>query len=661
MGRFAGGKLRESLVSASAGKMSNHPVIRRRHAKTMRRRDGLIRFAKDNTSQNGEDGIIERIFQLIPGNNAKIRWCVDVGAWDGEHLSNTHSLLVSPTAGSKRWKGVLIEADKVRFEQLEALHEPLENITLCRQVSSAKDDPNALVSILKPISCLPSDFDFLCIDIDGSDYWALYDLLNDGGFHPQVICIEFNPTMPDDLIYIPSRNDSIRHGASLSALVELAGGFGYVLIETTLYNGFFVQQSLYSAYFSKEVPDTSIEALHEITMGTSLYQLYDGTLKLWGCKKLLWHRIPMDESKMQVLSSDQRVFPFAPETTECFDSSSVIDLSSYCKRDIVDNALRRQYSMAILEKLKEDGFCLVRGLGISQEHCERVLSLTNAFLNQANEDVRRSCLAKDRARRGYSPMNVENFASLIGEKGPNDLVRKFRVGPLEVSDSSKNSLLQPNVWPTADVWDATNAYSFRSAVECFYKEACTASQRIVEAICDGLLTNYPDLERSLKPLRESESHTSILTLLGYRVGSRHKGKNKGPLVAPHTDVGVITMLLFDSGNSATLQRSDGEGGWVDVRLPMSVPDDPIFVVNIADCFSFLCEGKLPSTLHRVVARHGTVPRNCCALFVGLDPEAELEVNGSNMTYEEWRKERIARAQRLLRGENVETPDLTHSK
>ena len=51
--------------------------------------------------------------------------------------------------------------------------------------------------------------------------WVLRDVL-DHDFAPRVICIEYNPTMPDDLIYIPPRDDSVRHGASLSALVELA-------------------------------------------------------------------------------------------------------------------------------------------------------------------------------------------------------------------------------------------------------------------------------------------------------------------------------------------------------------------------------------------------------------------------------------------------------
>ena len=60
-------------------------------------------------------------------------------------------------------------------------------------------------------------------------------------------------------------------------------------------------------------------------------------------------------------------------------------------------------------------------------------------------------------------MSTENFASLIGEHGPNDLVKKYRIGPSMMSCDEKNesdttlpqhptksSLHQPNVWPTAN-------------------------------------------------------------------------------------------------------------------------------------------------------------------------------------------------------------------
>jgi isopenicillin N synthase-like dioxygenase len=198
----------------------------------------------------------------------------------------------------------------------------------------------------------------------------------------------------------------------------------------------------------------------------------------------------------------------------------------------------------------------------------------------------------------------------------------------------------------------------------------------VKALCDALRHSQPELVSSLTALGSIEeekgsiAHTSILTLLGYCKGTRHKDTGKTfnkkkrmhPLVAAHTDVGVITMLLFDGGDCAALERKDNVSGsgiqgdsaddvsWAKVLLPSTVSADPIFVVNIGDCLSDLSQGYLPSTLHRVVADRGSVPRNCLALFVGLDPNQTLTLHGGDtMTYEEWRKRRIATAQRVLKG------------
>jgi len=443
-------------------------------------------------------------------------------------------------------------------------------------------------------------------------------------------------------------------------------------------------------------------------MGTHIYQLYDGTIKLHGCKKLLWHRVAMDERKIQVLKPEQRIFPFAPPPLTIENDKalreSAVDMKPYCSSGNNNNSNndnanddrtatlaedKQACAAALMEQLKAHGFALVRGTGISSQQCRDALHATKSFLQDADESVRRSCLAKDRARRGYSPMCTENFASLIGQQGPNDLVRKFRVGPVmndttgsessenaidvalsSSSPSSSSSLLQPNAWPNDEVWNTHDASTFRSSVEAYYEQSCAASHAIVQAICDGIAADQPHLAEYVKGLsmKESIDHTSILTLLGYRIGTRHKRKQKEPLVAPHTDVGVITMLLFDGGDCATLQRADSTAAdtvrtddsqgkststnWVDVDLPSVISDDPVFVVNIGDCLSELSNGSLPSTLHQVVPLEGAVPRNCLALFVGLDPNETLSLpNGEHMTYEEWRKRRIRRAQDVLRLHN----------
>jgi isopenicillin N synthase-like dioxygenase len=461
-------------------------------------------------------------------------------------------------------------------------------------------------------------------------------------------------------------------GASLAAIVELAQCNNYVLVETTLFNAFLVRNVCFDTCLADEVPDTSIEALHDCkSMSTTIYQLYDGTLKLWGCKKLLWHRLPIDETKIQILADEQRCFPFAPPNNahdSKFDSSNVVDLSCYCQPQRLAlespaamNAHRNACAKSLMKQLQETGFCLVQGTGLSKSICQDALDATQSFLQDADEAVRRSCLASDRARRGYSPKNTENFASLIGDHAPNDLVRKFRVGSTsEASGTTFHALLQPNIWPSASHWE--QAAFFQESVEAYFKAICTASKGMLHAICDSLLQARPELGNSIAPLasnvnvnNETEGivpeMSSMLTLLGYQIGTRHKGKNKGPLVAAHTDVGIITILLFDGKDTcATLQRSDGHGGWMNVELPHQLPHNPIFVINIADCLSELSQGRVPSTVHRVVAnRSGSAPRNCCALFVGLDPNAKIQAGSNVLTYAEWRRLRIEKATSILKG------------
>ena len=77
------------------------------------------------------------------------RTLVDVGAWDGVHLSNTHSLLV-PDASPRR--GFLIEADASKSEKLRALPEPARSAPILRAVAARLDDEN---SVVRQRACAP--------------------------------------------------------------------------------------------------------------------------------------------------------------------------------------------------------------------------------------------------------------------------------------------------------------------------------------------------------------------------------------------------------------------------------------------------------------------------------------------------------------------------
>jgi len=50
----------------------------------------LLERARNVNSQFGEDGIIAALLSQIPSRTS---WCVEFGAWDGKHLSNTRKLI----------------------------------------------------------------------------------------------------------------------------------------------------------------------------------------------------------------------------------------------------------------------------------------------------------------------------------------------------------------------------------------------------------------------------------------------------------------------------------------------------------------------------------------------------------------------------------------
>lgn len=260
---------------------------------TTRPSDWLNHQAKNVYSQYGEDGILEAIFSLIPHQ----KWCVEFGAYDGKHLSNTHNLVKHHD-----WSGVMIEGSPKRFKKLLATYGANSKITPVNQFIDF-DGPNSLENILATTP-LPRDFDLLSIDIDGNDYHIWDSLKN---FSPKVVVIEFNPSIPLDVEYIQPKDMSVNHSNSLLALVNLGHSKGYELVATTHLNAFFVRKEYFPLL---EISDNRPTTLYTDTSAQmKIFQLYDGTLVIKGCHKLLWHQYDFSDKQIQVLPKYLRKFP----------------------------------------------------------------------------------------------------------------------------------------------------------------------------------------------------------------------------------------------------------------------------------------------------------------------------------------------------------------
>jgi hypothetical protein len=254
----------------------------------------LLEYKRDVYSQTGEDGIIEKILEVIPESD---RWCVEFGAWDGLFLTNTRHLIES-----KGYSAILIEADKKKFRDLQRNYSQHSNvITLNRLVGFREDDHLDQILSSTPI---PYPFDLLSIDIDGNEFHVWKSISK---YRPKVVVIEFNPTIPTHIRFVQPADLSLSQGTSLLSFVELGKEKGYELVSVLHFNAFFVREEYYPLFrMESNAPEVLRTILDDITY---LFSGYDGRIFLQGSRRLPWHEMELKESRIQHLPRFLQKYP----------------------------------------------------------------------------------------------------------------------------------------------------------------------------------------------------------------------------------------------------------------------------------------------------------------------------------------------------------------
>lgn len=185
----------------------------------------LEHFEKKHFSQNGEDGVIERIFDLI-GSTAK--YYVEFGVENGNEC-NTRYL-----REAKGWQGLMMDG---RFED--------RKINLQQEFITAES-----INDLFEKYHVPHEFDLLSIDIDYNDFYIWHAI--DSKYRPRVVVIEYNAThLPDEdkiVLYSPQHwwDGTNYFGASILSFSLLGKQKGYTLVyvENRGVNLFFVRDDI---------------------------------------------------------------------------------------------------------------------------------------------------------------------------------------------------------------------------------------------------------------------------------------------------------------------------------------------------------------------------------------------------------------------------------
>tara|TARA_R110002051_G_scaffold276627_1_gene337985 strand:+ start:1348 stop:2064 length:717 start_codon:yes stop_codon:yes gene_type:complete len=191
-------------------------------------------------SQNGEDGILEGLFEDLEIKNG---YGVELGAWDGKLYSNLYALI------QRGWSALLIEGDETKVNaQKNNLQKWWDKIESHSGFVSC--EPEEKLDDIFDMYNTPTDFDFLSLDIDGNDYWV-WDSLKK--YTPKVVLIEYNNRFdePVTITYDPNFrfHQTQYFGGSAPAMEKLAKQKGYELVGMTICNMIFVRKELNNGKF----------------------------------------------------------------------------------------------------------------------------------------------------------------------------------------------------------------------------------------------------------------------------------------------------------------------------------------------------------------------------------------------------------------------------
>jgi hypothetical protein len=230
-------------------------------------------------SQAGEDGVIEAAIGRLPSIN---RLVVEFGAHDGETNSNSRQLILDYD-----FDAVLIEADMDRYAKLAETYAGTSGV-LTINAMVGTDANTGLDSILR-CSAFDRQPDLVVIDIDGEDYqaWAAMQTIR-----PQLVMVEFNPTMADGMRWIQPPEDAcpFRTGSSLDALVDLGREKGYELISVLPWNALFCRAELFPRYEIADNRPATLRTYRDM-IGYRFYT-YDGTELASGARRNPWVQEP---------------------------------------------------------------------------------------------------------------------------------------------------------------------------------------------------------------------------------------------------------------------------------------------------------------------------------------------------------------------------------
>lgn len=279
------------------------------------------------------------------------------------------------------------------------------------------------------------------------------------------------------------------------------------------------------------------------------------------------------------------------------DGLPVIDLSSASSPED-----RKAIGKQLVASVETIGFFYVVGHGIDPALMKNAFDSSREFFSLSENQ--KQIIAVNQAQRGWMRKGLTRLEGSASA----DVKEVFFWGR-EVSEDDpdvlqKLPLVSPNQWPELVL------PNFKANILEYYQAVMVLGSSLLECIAYGLDQN-PEVfrEKYTKPLGRGQ-------LVYYPPISADDVACNSHSAAPHTDFGVLTILLQDSLGGLQVRHQNGE--WIDVP-----PIEGSFICNIGDLLERWTNGRLKSTIHRVLNTSG---KDRLSIPVFFDPNSDAWID-----------------------------------
>ncbi|MEZ4973248.1 MAG: 2-oxoglutarate and iron-dependent oxygenase domain-containing protein [Cyclobacteriaceae bacterium] len=257
-----------------------------------------------------------------------------------------------------------------------------------------------------------------------------------------------------------------------------------------------------------------------------------------------------------------------------YDEIPSLDLNDFISGD---DARRDAFVKELGNAYNEIGFVAVKNHFLADELTAKLYSAVKVFFDLP-DDIKQQYEIPDLAgQRGYIGKGKEHA------KGRNtgDLKEFYHIGQeVEGNDPIRNEYPE-NIWPS----EIPNFEKVGLEVYRRLEQTGTTMLRAI-ALYLNLPENYFD--------DKVKNGNSILRPIHYfPIEKPEEIPSDAVRAAEHGDINLITLLMGASADGLQVLRRDGK--WIPIT---ALPDQ--LVVNVGDMLERLTNGKLKSTIHRVV-------------------------------------------------------------